>query len=101
VYATGSAPLAADTGLAQELAAAGEVLRGFAPEVAEVTAAERDGDRVTLALVDSWPGYEVVPAADPGGAALRAGAGRPATAVRMVLLRTGDRWVIESATRAG
>jgi hypothetical protein len=101
VYVPGSALLAADTGLAQELAAAGEVLRGFAPEVAEVTAAERDGDRVTLELVDSWPGYEVVPAADPDGAALRRGAGRPATGVRMVLLRTGDRWLIESAARTG
>ena len=101
VHAPGSALLVADTGLAQELAAAGEVLRGFAPRVAEVTAAERDGDRVTLDLVDSWPGYEVVSAADPDGAALRTGAGRPAAGVRMVLLRTGDRWLIESAERTG
>ena len=99
VHAPGSALLAADKELTQELAAAGEVLRGFAPQVAEVTAAERDGDRVTLDLVDSWPGYEVVPAADPDGAALRTGAGRPAAGVRMVLLRAGDRWLIESAER--
>jgi len=40
-----------------------------------------------------------VPAADPDGAALRTGAGRPAAGVRMVLLRAGDRWLIESAER--
>jgi hypothetical protein len=66
-----------------------------------VTAAERDGDRVTLDLVDSWAAYDVVPAADPEGPALRTGAGRPAAGVRMVLLRTGDRWLIESAARTG
>jgi eukaryotic-like serine/threonine-protein kinase len=101
VHAPGSALLAADTGLARELVAAGEVLRGFTPRVAEVTAAERVGDRVTLDLVDSWPGYEVVSAADPDGAALRTGSGRPEADVRMVLLRSGDRWLIESAERTG
>jgi eukaryotic-like serine/threonine-protein kinase len=77
------------------------VLRGFAPAVAEVTFAERAGDRVTLDLVDSWPGYEVVSAAHPDGPAVRTGEGRAAAGVRMVLLRAGDRWLIESAERVG
>jgi hypothetical protein len=101
VYVAGSALLAADTELARGLAAAGEVLRGFAPEVEEVTAAEPEGNRVRLDLVDRWPGYEVVPAARPEGAALRTGAGRGAAGVRMVLVRAGDGWLIESAERQG
>jgi hypothetical protein len=99
VYVAGSALLAADTELARGLAGAGEALRGFAPVVEEVTAAESDGVRARLDLVDGWPGYEVVPAGHPDGAALRTGAGRAATGVRMVLVRAGDRWLIESAER--
>jgi hypothetical protein len=67
----------------------------------EVTAAEQDGDRVRLDLVDSWPGYEVVPAARPDGVPVRTGPGRGAAAVRMVLVRAGDGWLIESAERTG
>jgi catechol 2,3-dioxygenase-like lactoylglutathione lyase family enzyme len=101
VYVAGSALLAADTELARGMAGAGEVLRGFAPAVEKVTAVEPDGERVRLDLVDSWPGYEVVPAARADGAALRTGAGRAATGVRMVLVRAGDGWLIESAERIG
>ncbi|HEV7869802.1 MAG TPA: serine/threonine-protein kinase [Modestobacter sp.] len=101
VYVAGSALLAADTELARGMAGAGEVLRGFAPAVEKVTAVESDGERVRLDLVDSWPGYEVVPAARADGAALRTGAGRAATGVRMVLVRAGDGWLIESAERIG
>ena len=64
-----------------------------------MTVAERDGDRVRLDLVDGWAGYDVVPAARPEGEAVRAGAARPAAAVRMVLVRAGDGWLIESAER--
>ncbi|TFV89474.1 serine/threonine-protein kinase [Blastococcus sp. CT_GayMR16] len=99
VHVPGSALLAADTQLAQELAQAGEVLRGFEPAVEQVTAAELVGDRVRLDLVDSWPAYEVVSAARPDGEAVRSGAGRPATGVRLVLARSGDGWLIESAER--
>jgi hypothetical protein len=101
VYVAGSALLTADTELARGLAGAGEVLRGFAPAVEEVTAVKPDGERVRLDLVDGWPGYEVVPAARADGAALRTGAGRVATGVRMVLVRAGDGWLIESAERIG
>jgi hypothetical protein len=99
VYVTGSALLAADTGLARELAAAGEVLRGFTPVVEQVTVVDVGGDRARLDLVDSWAGYDVVPAARPEGAAARTGAARAAAGVRMVLVRAGDGWLIESAER--
>jgi len=100
VYAEGSPLLSADAALATALAEAGEALRGFAPTVEQVTAAEPDGDRVRLDLVDAWAPYEVVSAARPDGASVRDGPGRPATAVRMVLVRHGGRWLIESAARA-
>jgi eukaryotic-like serine/threonine-protein kinase len=96
VYAAGSPLLTADVALATTLADAGEVLRGFAPAVEEVTAARADGDRVRLELVDSWAPYEVV----RDGAAVRPGPGRPPATVRMVLVRSGDSWLIESAERA-
>ena len=72
MYADGSPLLAADAALATTLADAGEALRGFAPAVAEVTAAGVDGDRVRLDLVDCWAGYEVVPPT-PDGPAVRTG----------------------------
>lgn len=99
VYTEGSALLAADTEVATGLAAAGEALRGFLPTVEQVTAAEQDGDRVRLELVDGWAGYEVVPAGRPDGPAVRTGPGRGAAAVRMVLVRAGEGWRIESAER--
>jgi hypothetical protein len=99
VYAHGSPLLAADAEHARALADAGEVLRGFAPTVGEVREASRTGDRVQLHLVDRWPGYEVVSAARPEGPAVRTAPGRPAAAVRMVLVRAGDGWLIESAER--
>ena len=96
VYADGSPLLTADVALATSLADAGEALRGFAPAVEEVTAARADGDRVHLELVDSWATYEVV----RDGAAVRQGPGRLPSSVRMVLVRAGDGWLIESAERA-
>ena len=66
-----------------------------------MTSAEPDGDRVRLELVDSRSDYEVVAADRPDGAALRTGAGRGAARVRMVLVRAGDGWLIESAERRG
>jgi hypothetical protein len=101
VYAEGSPLLEIDAGLVARLSGSREVLRGFVPTVQEVTAVETDGDRVRLDLVDSWAPYEVVPAARPDGEAVGTGPGRTATGVRMVLVRAGDRWLIESAERAG
>ena len=65
-----------------------------------MTAAEPDGDRVRLDLVDSWPAYEVVAAARPDGAPSGRAPGARPPAVRMVLVRSGDGWLIESAERA-
>jgi hypothetical protein len=99
VYVAGSPQLAADERSARVLAEAGEALRGFAPEVAELSVLSSDGARVQLDLVDRWSGYDVVPAGAPGGPALRTVPGRPDTTVRLVLLRTGGGWRIESGQR--
>lgn len=101
VYAPGSALLAADRQHVRELAAAGETVRGFAPEVVDVRALSADEDRAELDLVDRWAAYEVVAADDPDGPALRTGAGRAESGVRMVLVRSAEGWRIESATRTG
>ncbi|MFD2092142.1 protein kinase domain-containing protein [Blastococcus deserti] len=99
VYAPGSPLRGPDEEHARALAGAGAVLRGFAPTVLAVTAAEVRGDRVELDLVDRWRSYDVVPAADPDGAAVRTLPGRPAAGVRMVLVRSGEGWRIETAQR--
>ena len=55
-----------------------------------------------MELTDRWPEYEVVATGSGnGGPALRTGPGRPAAAVRMVLVRTPDGWRIDSAERLG
>jgi hypothetical protein len=101
VYAPGSALLAADRDTVSALAAAGEALRGFAPEV--VGAAVLDGSagesRVTLRVVDRWPAYEVVPATDVGGPALRSLLGRGEAEVRMTLEAGPEGWRIAWAER--
>jgi hypothetical protein len=97
VYSDGSDRLAADTDFVAGLAAAGEVLRGYAPSVVRVTAAEVAGDRAELEVVDRVPAYEVVAAM--GGSAVRSEPGRGEVTVRMVLRRSADGWRIESAQR--
>jgi eukaryotic-like serine/threonine-protein kinase len=99
VYSDSSDRLAADTRFIEGLASAGEVLRGFAPSVVRVTAAEVEGDRADLELVDTVPAYEVVPSA--GGPVVRTEPGRPEATVHMVLRRSADGWRIESAQRTG
>lgn len=100
-YPPESRQRAADEAHIRAMVAAGEVLRGFAPAVVEVTSAGVDGDRARLDLVDRWPDYEVVGSRAVEGPALRTVPGRSDTAVRMVLLRTPDGWRIESAQRLG
>jgi eukaryotic-like serine/threonine-protein kinase len=97
VYAAGSSLLSADAGFVSSLAHAGERLRGYLPTVEQVTSAQPDGDRVGLDLVDSWAAAEVV----AGGVVVRAVPERPSAAVHMVLVRSGDSWLIESAQRSG
>ena len=101
VYAPGSPLRPADEAQVRALADAGETLRGFAPTVVAVTAAGDGTDRVELDLVDRWPGYDVVHAGATDGVALRTVPARPETGVRMVLVRTGEGWRIESAQRLG
>jgi len=99
VYTEENALRAADEQHARELAEAREQLRGFAPAVVAVSGASVNGDVAQVDLVDRWPAYEVVAAGDTDSPPLRAMPGRPDTAVRMVLVRTGDGWRIESAER--
>lgn len=101
VYAPGSALLSTDAAYVAELAAAGEVLRGFAPAVVRVDAVTLAEGRVELVLVDRWQAYEVVVSTDPAGSALRTEPGRGEEAVRLVLARTAAGWRIESAGRTG
>jgi eukaryotic-like serine/threonine-protein kinase len=99
VYTPASPLLVADEAHARGLAAAGEVLRGFAPTVVAVTAVGEGDGRVEMDLVDRWAGYDVVPAGEPDGPAVRSEPARPETNVRMVLVLTADGWRIESAQR--
>jgi eukaryotic-like serine/threonine-protein kinase len=101
VYTEDSPLRAADEEHARGLAEAGEVLRGFTPTVLAVTGVGDGTDRVEMDLVDRWPEYHVVPAVAPDGPAVRTVPGRPETTVRMVLVRTGEGWRIESAQRLG
>src|SRR4051812_25192803 len=99
VYTRQSPLLAADTGYVTTLTSGRQVLRGFAPAVVRVTAAQVDGDRAEVELVDAWPDYAVVPAGGSGGPMVRTVPGRPDAAVHMVLLRTGSGWRIDRAER--
>ena len=99
VYTVGSPLRRPDEQHAGELEQAGEVLRGFAPVVVSVTGVSGSGDLRTVDLTDRWPGFDVAPAGDPDGAALRSVPGRPDAGVRMVLVRTPDGWRIDSAER--
>ena len=98
VYAPDSALLTADRNYVRERAAAGERLRGFAPEVVRAEATAVGEDRVELDLVDRWPEFEVVAADD---AVVRTDPGRGESAVRMVLVRGAEGWRIDTATRTG
>jgi eukaryotic-like serine/threonine-protein kinase len=99
VYADGSPQLGADAEHVRALAAAGEVLRGFEPVVVAVTGVTGAGERFELELIDRWPAYDVVLEAAPDGAAVRSGAARGETAVRMTVVRTPAGWRIERAER--
>jgi hypothetical protein len=98
VYTPASPLRAADEQHARALAAAGEALRGFAPEVVAVRAVDASGSRARLDLVDRWPAHDVI-ATD--GTVRRSSPARPDTAVRLVLVRTGDGWRIDGAERLG
>jgi hypothetical protein len=94
VYAPGSPLLVADRAAVTELAARGQVLRGFAPAVTAVTGVEATPGRAELRLVDHRPAAAVVTA---GGALVAGTPARPDAPVRMVLAATPAGWRIESA----
>jgi hypothetical protein len=99
VHVPGSTLLAADRDTVSGLVTAGQALRGFAPVVVDATVLDGSAaeGRVTLRVVDRWPAYEVVRAADAGGPALRPIAGRGEAEVRMTLVATAEGWRIASA----
>jgi hypothetical protein len=99
VHVPGSTLLAADRDTVAGLVTAGQALRGFAPVVVNATVLDGSAaeGRVTLRVVDRWPAYEVVRAADAGGPALRPIAGRGEAEVRMTLVATPEGWRIASA----
>ncbi len=101
VYTADSPLLAADRASLATLVAAGEALRGFEPAVTgvEVTGPPAADGTVRVGLVDSWPTYTVVPAADPGGPVLRTEPGRAPVEVAMVLVPGPEGWRIGSAGR--
>jgi len=103
VYVPGSTLLAADRDSVAALTAAGEALRGFTPEVVSATliGGTPGAGPVTLRVVDRWPDYEVVAAADPGGPASRTVGGRGEAEVRMTIEATAEGWRISSAERVG
>ena len=103
VYVPGSTLLAADRDSVAALTGTGEALRGFAPEVVSATlvGGTPGAGPVTLRVVDRWPDYEVVRAADPGGPALRTVGGRGEAEVRMTIEATAQGWRISSAERVG
>ncbi|MGY1638517.1 protein kinase [Geodermatophilus sp. SYSU D00742] len=103
VYPDGSPLLSTDAATVASFARTGETVRGFAPAVQRVTVVEggtAEG-RVTLDVVDAWPAYEVVAAAEPDGPAVRTVAARGEARVRMTLVAAAGGWRIHSAVRTG
>jgi hypothetical protein len=99
VYARGSRQQSADEAQVRALAQAGEMLRGFAPTVVEVSRSSTAGDRAELRLVDRWARYDVVPLGQGTAMPLRTGPARPPAKVRMVLVRTAAGWRIADVER--
>ncbi len=100
VYTADSPLLVTDRAHLSALTSAGEVLRGFRPVVTQVTVTDEAADgHVRVQVLDSWPGYAVVPAAAPDGPEVRTEAGRDEVRVEMVLVPERGGWRIGSAGR--
>lgn len=97
VFTDDSAQLVSDRTELTRLVQAGEVLRGFAPQVVEVLEASVDGDHAMLRITDAFAAYETVPALDTRAAAVAEAAGRGPTPVAMTLVLTEPGWRIQSA----
>lgn len=100
VFTADSPQLVADTAELTRLAQAGQVLRGFAPRVLEVSEVSvLNTGYASLQIIDEFGGYETVPALDSRAAALADHAGRGPTAVAMTMTLTEDGWRIQTAQR--
>jgi len=100
VFTADSPQLGDDSAELNRLVEAGQVLRGFAPRVLEVTEVTvLDAGQVALQVTDEFDGYETVPALDTGAAALATHAGRAPATVAMTLVLAEQGWRIQSAQR--
>lgn len=99
VFTADGPGLIADSTELIRLADAGQVLRGFAPQVLEVSQATVDGSRAILQIIDEFAGYETVPALDTGAVALAEHPGRGPAPVAMMMMLTEDGWRIHTAQR--
>ncbi len=101
VFTAESPLLLADRRELTRLVSAGEVFRGFAPEVLETLDAQIEDDRAVLQITDAFADYQSVPAIDIDGPAVAEHPGRGPTSVSMTLVLTEPGWRIQSAQRLG
>jgi len=102
VFTEDSPQLVADIAELIQLTQAGQVLRGFAPRVLQVSdVTVLAADHVTLQITDEFGEYETVPALDSRAVALAEHPGRGPTAVAMAMTLTDDGWRIRTAERLG
>lgn len=99
VFSAESPLLLADRRELTRLVSAGEVLRGFAPEVLETLHVQIEDDRAVLQITDAFADYQSVPAIDIHGPAVAEHPGRGPTSVSMTLVLTEPGWRIQSAQR--
>jgi len=100
VFTEDSPRLVADSVELARLAEAGQVLRGFAPRVLEVSeVGVVEGEHASLQITDEFGAHQTVPAIDTGAPALADHSGRGPTAVAITLLLTEDGWRIQDAQR--
>lgn len=95
VYTADSAQAAADRSEIERLAAVGQRVDGFDPDVLSVESAVGLAPDVTLVVTDSFGPYDVV----GGERVVSAQAGRPAARVEVTLRLTSSGWRIGSAMR--
>ena len=89
VYAPGSAGLAADRRLVEQLAAAGQSAHGLRHSVRSVDVLEASADRARLRVVDVLAAYEV---RDAAGAVVRRSPSRGEAPYAVDLVRTAAGW---------
>ncbi|MBA3339503.1 MAG: serine/threonine protein kinase [Geodermatophilaceae bacterium] len=101
VFTPDSPQLAADSTELTRLVQAGEVLRGFAPQVLEILDFSVAGDRASLRITDTFAAYDTVPASDTRAVAVAEYPGREPAQVTMTLVLSEQGWRILAAERLG